>query len=68
MRVVIGLQRLGLHPNIYVKPSDWTGEKIAGTSEEAKKLNKCLEAFRLRAFDLQRELMTEGKPITIEKG
>ncbi len=66
MRVVIGLQRLSLHTNIHVKPSDWTGEKIGGTSEEAKKLNKCLEAFKLRAFDLQRELMTEGRPITIE--
>ena len=66
MRVVIGLQRLSLHTNIHVKPSDWTGEKIGGTSDDAKKLNRCLEAFKLRAFDLQRELMTEGKPITIE--
>jgi hypothetical protein len=48
MRVVIGLQRLSLHTNIYVKPSDWTGEKIGGTSDDAKKLNKCLEAFKLR--------------------
>ena len=66
MRVVIGLQRLSLHTNIYVKPGDWTGEKISGSNEEAKKLNKCLDAFKLRAFDLQRELMTEGRPITIE--
>lgn len=66
MRVVIGLQRLSLHTNIHVKPQDWTGEKISGNNEEAKKLNKCLKAFKLRAFDLQRELMTEGRPITLE--
>jgi integrase len=66
MRVVIGDQRLSILTKIHVKPSEWTGEKIKGTSEEARTINSCLDGFRLRAFDLQRELMTEGKPITIE--
>ncbi|MBS1543482.1 MAG: site-specific integrase [Bacteroidetes bacterium] len=66
MRLVIGEERISIVTNISVKPQDWTGEKISATSEEAKKLNKCLEAFKLRAFDLQRELMTEGKAVTLE--
>lgn len=66
MRIVIGQERISMITKIHCKPQDWNGEKIKGQSEETKKFNQCLDAFKLRAFDLQRELMTEGKPITIE--
>lgn len=66
MRIVIGRERISMITKIHCKPQDWNGERIKGQSEETKKFNQCLDAFKLRAFDLQRELMTEGKPITIE--
>jgi site-specific recombinase XerD len=66
MRIVIGLERISMITKIHCKPQDWNGEKIKGQSEETRKFNECLNGFKLRAFDLQRELMTEGKPITLE--
>ncbi len=66
MRIVIGGQRLSIPTKIHVRNDDWTGERIKGTHEDAKTLNQCLNAFTLRAFDLQRELMEEGRAITID--
>lgn len=65
MRVYLGDQKFETNTKIYVKPEEWKHEKVKGTNEEAKRVNKCIEGFKMKAFDLQRELMNEGKDVTL---
>jgi site-specific recombinase XerD len=65
MRIYIGDHKLEMNTKIYVKPAEWKHEKVKGTNEEAKRINKCIEGFKMKAFDLQRELMNEGKEVTL---
>jgi integrase len=68
MRIGIGLKRINIITKIYVKPADWSiqNSKLKTNNEESRRINKMLEAFKLKAFDLQRELMTEGKEVSLE--
>lgn len=68
LRIGIGTQRLNMITKIYVKPEEWSIEngKLKTNNEESKRVNKILEGFKIKAFDYQRELMNEGKDITIE--
>ncbi len=68
MRIGIGGRRINIVTKIYVKPSEWSVQhgKLKTNSEDARRTNKMLEAFKLRAFDYQRELMNEGKDVTLE--
>lgn len=66
IRIRVGQQRLSIPTKIHVPGRHWNGERVIGINDEARKLNQCLNGFTLRAFDLQRELMEEGKSITIE--
>ncbi|MDZ7648410.1 MAG: Arm DNA-binding domain-containing protein [Cytophagales bacterium] len=68
MRIQIGIQRLDLHTKIYVSPEDWSsqGGIIKSNGNDAKRINKQLEGFKLKAFDYQRELMTEGKEVNMD--
>ena len=68
MRIQIGIQRLDILTKIYVKPNEWSSQsgKLKTNSSDAKRINKLLEGFKLKAFDLQRELMTEGKEVSLE--
>lgn len=68
MRIQIGIQRLDMHTKIYVSPEDWSsqGGIIKSNCNDAKRVNKQLEGFKLKAFDYQRELMTEGKEVTMD--
>jgi site-specific recombinase XerD len=68
MRVQIGTQRLDVLTKIYVKPEEWSSEggKLKSNSNEAKRINKQLEGFKFKAFDYQRELMSEGVEVTVE--
>ena len=68
MRIQIGIQRLDMHTKIYVSPEDWSsqGGIIKSNGNDAKRINKQLEGFKLKAFDYQRELMTEGKEVTMD--
>jgi integrase len=66
MRIRIGSKRLSIPTKIQVPGHCWNGEKVTGVNDESRKLNQCLNGFTLRAFDLQRELMEEGRSITIE--
>jgi hypothetical protein len=43
--------------------SKWKAENK--NSEEARRVNKMLDAFRMKAFVYQRELMNEGKDVTL---
>ncbi len=68
MRIGIGLKRINIITKIYVKSTDWSVQncKLKTNNEESRRINKMLEAFKLKAFDLQRELMTEGKDVSLE--
>jgi site-specific recombinase XerD len=68
MRIGIGIKRINIITKIYVKPADWSVQncKLKTNNEESRRVNKMLEGFRLKAFDLQRELMDEGKEISLD--
>lgn len=68
MRIGIGLKRINIITKMYVKPADWSVQncKLKTNNEESRRINKMLEAFKLKAFDHQRELMTEGKEVSLE--
>jgi site-specific recombinase XerD len=66
MRIFMGREKFETATKIFVKPDEWRHEKVKGTNEEARRVNKCIEGFKLKAFDLQRELMNEGKEITLD--
>jgi integrase len=67
MRIQIGEQRLNIITKMNVKPEEWSSEhgRLKSNTEEARRVNKILEAFKMKAYDYQRELMTEGNTVTI---
>jgi site-specific recombinase XerD len=68
MRISLMNKRLTLATKIFVRPNEWSDQngKLKTNSEEARRVNKMLDAFKMRAFDYQRELMNEGKGVTLE--
>src|SRR5688572_20362782 len=68
MRIGIGEKRINIVTKIHVKINEWSIEhsKLKTNTEEARRVNKMLEGFKFKAFDYQRELMTEGKEVTLE--
>ncbi len=67
MKISIAGKRLVMMTKIFVKPNEWSNQnaKLKTNTEEARRINKMLDAFKLRAFDYQRELMNEGKEVTL---
>lgn len=68
MRIGLNRERINIPTKIRVKESDWSMEqgRIITITRQARLKNEQLEAFRVKAFECQRELMNEGKPITLE--
>jgi integrase len=68
MKITIAGKRLVMMTKIFVKPNEWSNQnaKLKTNTEEARKVNKMLDAFKMKAFDYQRELMNEGKDVTLE--
>lgn len=68
MRISLMNKRLTLATKIFVKPNEWSDQngKLKTNSEEARRVNKMLDAFKMKAFDYQRTLMNEGKDVTLE--
>lgn len=68
MRISLMNKRLTLATKIFVKQNEWSDQngKLKTNSEEARRVNKMLDAFKMKAFDYQRELMNEGKDVTLE--
>jgi site-specific recombinase XerD len=68
MRVTIDGQRFEVSVKRYVRAEQWSAAagRLKGNHEEAKHLNSLLDAFKVRAFDYQREILSECKPFTIE--
>jgi len=67
MRISLMMKRLTLATKIFVKQNEWSDQngKLKTNSEEARRVNKMLDAFKMKAFDYQRELMNEGKDVTL---
>ncbi len=68
MRVTLGGERFEVTTKVYIREEQWSTEagKMKGNSEEAKRTNSLLDAMRVRAFDYQREILNEGKPLTMD--
>lgn len=68
MKVRVGDDYFDTATRIKIDPALWSSEfgMMKGVTEEAKRINGLLEAFKIKVFDYQRELMTEGKPILIQ--
>lgn len=67
MRVTLSRERFEVTTKFYIREEQWSAEagKMKGNSEEAKRTNSLLDAMRVRAFDYQREIMNEGKALTM---
>lgn len=67
MKITVAGKRLVMMTKIFVKATEWSNQnaKLKTNTEEARRVNKMLDAFKLRAFDYQRELMNEGKEVTL---
>lgn len=67
MKITVAGKRLVMMTKIFVRPNEWSNQnaKLKTNTEEARRVNKMLDAFKLRAFDYQRELMNEGKEVTL---
>lgn len=67
MRVTLAGERFDATTKMYVREEQWSVEagKMKGSSEESKRTNALLDAMRIRAFDYQREILNEGKPLSL---
>ncbi|WP_299760914.1 Arm DNA-binding domain-containing protein [uncultured Pontibacter sp.] len=68
LRVTLQGQRLELSTHRYVSPARWSAEagKVKGSSAEARSVNAYLETLRTKAYGHHRELLEEGRPVTVE--
>jgi site-specific recombinase XerD len=68
MRVTIDGERFDTSTKRFIAEDRWSQEagKVIGHSEEAKSINSFLEAMRARAYDLQKEILVEGKELNMD--
>lgn len=68
MRIGLNRQRISISTRIRVKESEWSIKegRLISVTRWSKKINGQLDGFKVKAFDCQRALMNEGKPITLE--
>jgi site-specific recombinase XerD len=68
MRVTIDGSRFEVSTKRYVKIEQWSSEagRMKGNHEEARQVNALLDAFKVRVYDYQREILNEGKNICVE--
>ena len=68
LRVTIAGNRLELSTQRYVEIGKWPkiGSRLKGNTEEAKTINTYLDLLRHKVFVYQKELILEGKEITIK--
>ncbi|MBX0333270.1 site-specific integrase [Pontibacter sp. HSC-14F20] len=68
LRVTIQGRRLELSTHRYVSPERWSVEagKVKGSSAEARSVNAYLDTLRAKAYGHDRELLEEGRPVTLE--
>ncbi|MBA4053891.1 MAG: recombinase, partial [Marivirga sp.] len=68
MRVGMERKRLNIATKININIEEWSIQdcRLTSKSKDAQRINRILEGFKMKAFDYQRELMNEGKPITLD--
>jgi len=68
MRIGIAEKRMNVVTKVHVRLNEWSRQngKLKTKTRDAQKTNGILEGFKMKAFDCQRELMNEGKMITLE--
>lgn len=67
LRVTIDGGRIELSTQRCIEGAKWstTGSRVKGGTEEAKRINTYIELLRHRVFIYQKELMLEGKEVTL---
>ncbi|MFY7918742.1 MAG: Arm DNA-binding domain-containing protein, partial [Chryseotalea sp.] len=68
MRIILNEKRLTIATKLIAKLKDWSDRtgKLKPNTEEARKINHMIDAFKMKAFDMQRELMQEGKEVSLD--
>jgi hypothetical protein len=68
IRISVAAERFDASTKLYIREADWSQSLgcAIGSSEESRHINACLEGFRVKAYDYQRELMMKGLPVTAE--
>jgi len=68
MRITVNGERFESHTNRQIQPAKWSkaSGKAKGNSEESQMLNNFLETLRNKAFNYQREILFEGKELSIQ--
>jgi Arm DNA-binding domain len=66
MRVTIDGNRFEISTKRYVKIEQWSSKagRMKGNHEEAKQINSLLDAFKVKVYDHQREILNTGKPLS----
>jgi site-specific recombinase XerD len=69
MRITIGGQRLDMGTKRFVPLNIWLADagKAKGNTEGVRTINAYLDALRAKAFDHQRQILLEGKDLTMHE-
>lgn len=69
MRITIEGERFELGTKRRVLPGNWSADsgRMKGNSSAARSLNTFLDSLLSKAYSHQREIINEGKPLTIEE-
>ena len=69
MRVTIAGERYELGTKRLVLPANWSADsgRVKGNTSAAKTLNAYLDSLLSRAYSHQREIINEGKPLSMEE-
>lgn len=69
MRVTIAGERFELGTRRTALPTQWSVElgRVSGTNSKAKSVNSFLDSLLSRAYDYQRQILNEGKELTLSE-
>jgi integrase len=69
MRVTIAGERFELGTRRTALPAQWSVElgRVSGTNSKAKSVNSFLDSLLSRAYDYQRQILNEGKELTLSE-
>lgn len=68
MRVTIDGNRFEISTKRYIKIEQWSPQagRMKGNHEEARQINSLLDAFKVKVYDHQREILNEAKSLSVE--
>ncbi len=69
MRITINGQRFELSTRRSVLPENWSADsgRVKGNTAAARSMNTYLDSLLSKAYSHQREIINEGRPLTIEE-